>query len=169
MSATSERTEACPYIIGEDGLARLEPVHAQAWTGLLRAHRQLTRELEASLKERHELSLSALELLGRLAAAEQRELRIAPLAEQAELSLSRTSRIIDALERRGLVARRPCPEDSRASYVRLTGAGLRLARTAQRDHLADVKRRFFDRLTQRQIGSLATVFARLAPESRQSR
>ena len=40
----------------------------QAWTGLLRAYRRLTRELEGSLRQRHGLTLSALELLGHLAA-----------------------------------------------------------------------------------------------------
>jgi DNA-binding MarR family transcriptional regulator len=163
MSAQANDHETCAYIIGDDGLARLDRAHAEAWTGLLRAHRRLTRELEAALHERHELSLSALELLGRLSVAPQRQLRIARLAEQADLSLSRTSRIIDALEERGLVHRRPCPEDSRASNVGLTKAGLRLTRAAQPDHLADVQHQFFDRLTQRQIRSLATAFARLAP------
>jgi DNA-binding MarR family transcriptional regulator len=165
MSAQTSDPEACVYITSDDGLARLAQAHAQAWTGMLRAHRRLTRELEAALQERHGLSLSALELLGRLAVAQQRQLRIARLAEQADLSLSRTSRIIDALEDRGLVRRRPCPEDSRASNVRLTEAGLQLTRIAQPDHLADIQRQFFDRLTERQIRSLATVFARLAPAS----
>ncbi len=165
MTAGSSTTtaSACMYVIGEDGLARLDRTHEQAWTGLLRAHRRLTRQLEAAMQERHQLSLSALELLGQLAAAGQQQLRIARLAEQAQLSLSRTSRILDALEGRGLVERRACPEDSRATNVRLTEAGLRLARTAQVDHLADVQQWFFDRLTAGQVRALAAAFAQLAP------
>jgi DNA-binding MarR family transcriptional regulator len=165
MTATSSSTtaSACTYVIGEDGVARLDRTHEQAWTGLLRAHRRLTRQLEAALQERHQLSLSALELLGRLAAARQQQLRIARLAEQAELSLSRTSRILDTLERRGLVERHPCAEDSRASNVRLTEAGLGLARAAQADHLAEIQLRFFDPLTARQIRALAAAFAQLVP------
>lgn len=165
MTIANDETEACVFVLGEDGLALLEPSHAQAWEGLVRAHRRLTRALEARLQERHGLSLSALELLGRMAAAEQRHLRIARLAEQADLSLSRTSRIIDTLERRRLINRQPCPEDSRATNVALTSEGLRLARAAQADHLADLQRQFFDRLTPAQIRTLATAFARLTPET----
>ncbi|MGH2877858.1 MAG: MarR family winged helix-turn-helix transcriptional regulator [Solirubrobacteraceae bacterium] len=157
--------EDCPFVIGEDGLARLGDEQARAWTGLLRAHRRLTRALEARLLDRHGLSLSALELLGRLAEADaqQRPRRIARLAEQAELSLSRTSRLLDALQRRGLVERQPCPDDSRASNVQLTPAGLRLARAAQADHLADVQRMFVAPLSPREVVVLAAVFDRLAP------
>ena len=161
MSLARTDPDACDYVIGP-GLAGLPGGQAEAWTGLLRTHRRLTRELEAALRERHGLSLSALELLGRLADAEQQRMRIARLAERTGLSLSRTSRLLDALEQRGLLKRQPCPEDSRASNVQLTPAGLRLAREAQAAHLADLRRVFFDRLTARQLANLATAFARLA-------
>jgi DNA-binding MarR family transcriptional regulator len=121
--------EVCPWVIGPDGLAHLTEVQAAAWSGLMRVHRRITRELEGALQARHGLSLSALEALGRLAAAPDRRLRIARLAERIELSLSRTSRLLDALEARGLVEHQPCPEDSRASNVQLTAAG---ARTIER-------------------------------------
>lgn len=165
MSAEAVNDEDCPFVLGEDGLARLGAEQAQAWTGLLRAHRRLTRALEARLLDRHGLSLSALELLGRLveADAKRRPTRIARLAEQAALSLSRTSRLLDALQRRGLVVRQPCPDDSRASNVALTPAGLELARAAQADHLADVRRMFLEPLSAREVSTLATAFERLAP------
>jgi DNA-binding MarR family transcriptional regulator len=157
-TAESRDVEACEFLTGPDGLAHLPVEHAEAWTGLLKAHRRLTRELEAALQARHGLTLSALELLGRLAAAKQQRMQIARLAEQIDLSLSRTSRIIDTLERRRLVQRRPCPEDARATNVQLTPAGLRLTREAQEAHLADVQRAFLDRLTARQVTTLAAAF-----------
>lgn len=165
MTAVGAAPEACAFVTGPGGLARLAGEQAEAWTGLLRVHRRLTRELEAALQERHGVTLSALELLGRLADAERRRLRIARLAEQAGLSLSRTSRLLDQLEQRALVKRQPCREDTRASEVQLTAAGLRLAREAQARHLDDVQRLFFDRLTARQTSALAAAFSRLAPNA----
>lgn len=162
MSAATQ-PESCTYVLGENGVARLDGGPGAAWTGLLRTHRRLIRELEAAVHERHGLSLSALELLGRLAVAPEREQRIARLAAQIGVSVSRTSRILDGLEARGLTHRRPCPEDGRATNVALTAAGAQLARVAQADHVADVQRRFFDRLTDAQVRTLATAFERLAP------
>src|SRR6202035_1245246 len=92
--------EACAYVLGEDGLARWSDVHADAWIGLLETHKNLVRSLDTELEAEYGLTLSALEVLGRLGAADGRHLRMSDLAEECGLSLSRISRIIDALQER---------------------------------------------------------------------
>lgn len=164
MTVEHHAPDRCAYVVGPDGLARLQGPHAQAWVGLQRACRDLTRRLEASLDERHGLSLSGLELLGRLAAGEDRRCRLSRLAHDVGLSVSRVSRIVDVLERRGLVERQPCPEDTRATNAWLTDAGLALVRDAQAGHVADVQRSFFDRLDDDELRILGDVFTRLTRE-----
>jgi DNA-binding MarR family transcriptional regulator len=154
---------ACSYVVGDDGLASWSDLHASAWIGLLETHKRLTRELDAELEARHGLSLSGLELLGRLAAADARRLRLSALAREAGLSLSRVSRLIDLLAARGLVERRPSLEDARAVEAHLTAGGLRLARDAQTTHFASVQHAFFDRLEPGELEVLAGVFGRLSP------
>jgi DNA-binding MarR family transcriptional regulator len=153
----------CPYVVGDDGLASWSDTHADAWIGLLETHKQLTRALDAELEARHGLSLSGLELLGRLAAAEDHQLRLSALAQESGLSLSRVSRIIDLLEARTLVTRRPCAQDARAVEAHLTADGLTLAREAQATHFASVQHRFFDHLHPGELEALAAVFGRLSP------
>jgi DNA-binding MarR family transcriptional regulator len=155
------RADACAYIVGADGLSRWSDRHADAWIGLLETHRKLTRALDAELEAEYGLSLSALELLGRLAASEERRLRLSILAEETGLSLSRVSRIVDALEARGLVERRPCPSDARATNACLTESGRTLARAAQATVFASIQRRFFDQLADDEVEVLAAVFGRL--------
>jgi DNA-binding MarR family transcriptional regulator len=163
----SDQTTAssCAYVVGDDGLSRWSDEHADAWIGLLETHRRLTRTLEAELEAAHGLGLSDVEALGRLAAAPERRLRISDLAAQCGLSLSRVSRIVDVLERRGLVRRRPSPSDARAVDAHLTDAGLALAREAQATHFASVQRRFFDELSDDEVATLAAVFGRFAPRA----
>ncbi len=156
---------ACPYVVGDDGLASWSDTHADAWIGLLETHKQLTRALDAELESRHGLSLSGVELLGRLAAADARCLRLSALAREAGLSLSRVSRIVDLLAARGLVQRRPCAEDARAVEAHLTQDGLTLTREAQRTHFASVQQRFFDQLHSGELEVLAEVFGRLSPRT----
>ena len=153
--------DSCAYVLGADGLTRWREPHSGAWLGLLQAHRQLTRELESRLEGRSGLSLSGLELLGRLAAAPGRRLRLSAVAGATGLTLSRISRIVDAYEERGLVERRTCAEDGRATNAWLTDAGLELAREAQAAHVADVQRVFFDALSEADLEALADAFARL--------
>ncbi len=166
MSAEPDtRAEACAYVVGDDGLSRWSDTHADAWIGLLETHRTLTRALDHELEAAYGLSLSALELLGRLAASPERRLRLSVLAEETGLSLSRVSRIVDVLERRELVRRQPCPADARAVNAHLTPDGLDLARKAQAAHHAAVQERFFDHLRPEEIALLSEVFARFAPRA----
>ena len=158
-------TEACAFVVGDDGLSRWSDTHADAWVGFLETYKRLTRALDAELEARHGLGLSALEVLGRLAAAERRKLRLSTLAAETGLSLSRISRIMDALARRGLAVRRPCPEDSRAVNAHLTDEGLALVREAQATHFAGVQSQFFDTLSPEEVATLATVFGRFAPRA----
>lgn len=163
MGQTRDSKPACTYVVGDDGLSRWPQIAADAWIGLLQTHRQLTRELDHELETQHGLGLSGLELLGRLAAADDQCVRLSTLAERVSLSLSRVSRIIDTLQGRGLVERRPCPADARAINAWLTPAGLALVREAQGTHFAGVQERFFDRLSSDEVATLAQVFHRFAP------
>lgn len=158
---TSVLDDDCRHVLGENGLVRWREPHAGAWLGLLRAHRRLTRVLESRLEARFGLSLSGLELLGRLAAAPERRLRLSELAAATGLTLSRISRVVDAFVERGLVERRTCVEDSRATNAWLADAGLELVREAQAAHLDDVQRAFFARLSHEELETLAGAFARL--------
>jgi DNA-binding MarR family transcriptional regulator len=154
------------YVTGEDGLVRWADGQADAWIGLLETHKRLTRTLDAELDTRHGLSISATEVLARLAAAEGGCMRLSKLAEQTGLSLSRISRIIDALAARGLLERRSRDDDARAVEAHLTSAGLTIARSAQASHMAAVQRVFFDRLSADELTVLARVFARFVAPSR---
>lgn len=153
---------ASASVLDEDP-TRFSETEREVWIGLLEAHKRLTRALNVDLERKHGLSISSLELLGRLSAAEQQVLRLTDLAERAGLSLSRVSRIIDTLEGRGLVERRRCPEDRRARNAGLTAAGAELLEAAQATHFAGVQERFFAHVEPAELTALAGVFGRLAP------
>jgi DNA-binding MarR family transcriptional regulator len=165
MATSSKRGSSSAIVLRGDGFPEWSPEYAAAWIGMLATHRRLTRELDAELEAAHGLSLSGLELLARLASVPERRLRLSLLAGEAGLSLSRVSRIVDALEARGLIERQHCPSDARAINAQLTAAGLALAQDAQSTHLAAVRERFFDQLDGREIATLAEVFARFAPDA----
>ncbi len=165
MAATSEKAEAgtCKYVIGDEALAQLPEGHAAAWIGLLEVAKRMSRELDGELEAAYGIGMSSLELLGRLAAAPELRMQLSSLAAAANLSLSRVSRIVDALEERALLTRRQCPSDARSVEAELTQAGLTLAREAQALHIAAVQERFFGQLDEQEIRTLADVFGRLAP------
>ena len=163
MSATESTPTDRAYVLGDDGLVSWPDAYAGAWFGLLETHKRLTRELDAELEAKHGLTLSGLEVLSRLAGAEGRRMRLSALATSCGLSLSRISRIVDALEKRGLVKRCAVEADARAVEGCLTPPGLELVRSSQATHFASVQRLFFERVSDPEIAQLAGIFSRFAP------
>jgi DNA-binding MarR family transcriptional regulator len=137
---------------------------AMAWEGLLEVSRQARRGAEEALMEGFDLTISMLGITGRLGLAPDRTLRQTALADAMGLSLSRVSRLVDVLEVRGLLERRACPVDARATNVTLTAAGGHLTTRAQRTLFDHVQATFFDHLQAAEVGILAAVFTRLVNE-----
>jgi DNA-binding MarR family transcriptional regulator len=145
------------YLLG-DSIRDWPPETAAAWTGLVDVVARLRRELDRRLETDHDLSASSVALLGRLAAAERHTLRLTDVADSMALSLSRVSRIVDALERRALVERRPNPDDRRATNAYLTRKGAALTRKAQATAAAVVESAFVGALDRDQMRALADAF-----------
>ena len=148
-------------LLTPDGLKYLPPAREAAWIGLLQAHSELTRAIDAQLSASHGLSMSAYEVLSRLAHAEDGHLRMSQLAERCQLSLSRVSRVIDTLESRGLAARRSCPGDSRVVHATITPEGRALVAEAQETFFGVIEERFLGRLTCDEIEQLGSLLGRL--------
>jgi DNA-binding MarR family transcriptional regulator len=85
------------------------------------------------------LTLSQYALLEALATTEVA--RVAQLAEEAGITASTATRILDALERRGIVARERAVDDRRAVTVTLTDSGRQLL-AAQQEWVGERKRSF---------------------------
>lgn len=150
---------------GRDRARGWTPAEADAWIGLLETHKRITRALDAELDAAHGLGLSTLELLSRLAAAGDTWPRLSVLAAETGLSLSRVSRHMDALERRGLVVRRKCETDSRAVEAHLTPEGERVVAEAEAGHAEAVREQFLAHLSAEEAATLARVFSRFAPRA----
>jgi DNA-binding MarR family transcriptional regulator len=127
----------------------------RAWQALLHAHHDVTGSLEAELQEGHGLSMADYDVLVRLARSPDRALRMSDLAERVMLSPSGLTRLVDRLVARGLVHRRPDPEDGRAALASVSDEGLRVIRRAAITHLRGIRRHFTGRLTERELANVA--------------
>jgi len=154
-------TARAGYMMGENVDQAWSTEHARAWEGFLELSRQLRRAADDVLGPVEGLTVSTLGIMGRLARAESRTLRQTDIAEAMGLSFSRVSRLIDSLEARGLVERRPCPSDARAVNVTLTADGVALTRRAQDAVFAFVEEHYFASLDEAEIATLSNVFTRL--------
>jgi DNA-binding MarR family transcriptional regulator len=133
-----------------------------AWRSFLRSHAKVTRCLEAELLGEQRLSLGAYDVLAQLAEAEDQCLRMAELAEAVLLSRSGVTRLVDRLERAGLVIRERVDGDGRGVVARLTPAGANRLGIAARTHLAGVVRHFVELLDEQELAVIARLTQRIA-------
>ena len=126
---------------------------AEAYTGL-------TSRFAAQF-EQHRVSPVEFEVLMRLARSPKNRLRMTELAGQTSLSTSGVTRVVDRMDKSGLVCREACPSDRRSSYAVITEAGLDRLAEILPGHLELVQRWFIDQLSpaelQQMLGSLRTI------------
>ena len=102
----------------------------RAWRGMLRAHAALAKALDAQLEAAHGLQLSSYEVLMYLADAEDQRMRMCDLASTILLSRSGLTRLVDRLQREGLLERVACQNDARGAFAKLTPLGRERCRGA---------------------------------------
>jgi DNA-binding MarR family transcriptional regulator len=132
-----------------------------AWRGMLRAHAELTKELDAQLAREHNLPLSSYEVLLYLADAPSGRMRMAELADSVLLSRSGLTRLVDRLEREGLLKRERCESDARGFFAELTPKGRRLFDEARHTHLEGVRALFLSRFTRDELRALGAFWQKL--------
>jgi len=132
-----------------------------AWRGMLRAHAELTRQLDAQLARDHKLPLSSYEVLLFLADSPNGRMRMSELADSVLLSRSGLTRLVDRLEREGLLKRERCESDARGLFAEITPAGRELFDAARRTHLDGVRALFLDRFSRDELRTLGGLWQKL--------
>jgi len=137
------------------------PDDLRAWRGMVAVHIRLVKALDARLEAAHGLPLTSYEGLARLGDAVGRRMRMSELADSVLLSRSGVTRLVDRLERDGLLSREACSDDARGAYACLTEDGLARLEAARVTHLEGVRALFLDRLTGDERRALADLWERM--------
>jgi DNA-binding MarR family transcriptional regulator len=106
--------------------------------------------------------MSSFEVLHHLARAERGRMRMCDLAEQAQLSRSGLTRLVDRLERDSLLNRCSCDHDARGAYACLTDAGRKRLEEARETHLTFVREQFLSRFSAAELTAMAEMWDRIA-------
>jgi DNA-binding MarR family transcriptional regulator len=123
----------------------LDENEQRSWRALLMGMTLLLDRLDDDLRRACDLSLVEYEILVRLSERENRQMRMAQLADALAHSRSRVTHTISRMEHAGLVLRASSPEDGRGVVATMTDKGYELlVRMAHihvngvRDHLVDL-------------------------------
>jgi len=146
-----------------DTAAQLSATELGAWRGMLRVHSALVKQLDAELSSAHRLPLSSYEVLLNLEAAPGQKRRMAELADSVLLSRSGMTRLVDRLEKDGLLRRDTCTDDGRGAYAVLTEKGAAALADARNTHLDGVREKFLKQFDEGELRVLAEYWERVVP------
>jgi DNA-binding MarR family transcriptional regulator len=133
----------------------------EAWIRFAAVVELLPGVLDAQLMRDQNLTHFDYFTLAMLSEAPGRTLRMTTLATRTNATLPRLSRVVSRLEAEGYVQRMPCPEDGRATNVKLTAPGWRKVVRAAPGHVSTVRSYVIDALSPTQIDQLARICDRL--------
>src|SRR5690348_3085254 len=117
----------------------ISPAELAVWRTLLRVQIRVSRQLQADLQAEHDLALGSYEVLLHLAEAPDGRLRMNDLADRVLLSRSGLTRLVDRLQRDGLVERELCHDDARGLFASITPDGRERVRAATPTHRQGIR------------------------------
>jgi DNA-binding MarR family transcriptional regulator len=148
-----------------EGMATFEPLSPNEealWRAVMRIVKVIPRYLDIDLIRGAGLTASEYTTMMHLSEASNRELRMADLANATDLSASRTTRLVDDLQSRGLVTKTASSSDARGNVAKLTPRGMAKLKSAWPVHLSSVRRRFFDCIDAAAVEGVAKALAEVA-------
>lgn len=142
--------------------AWLDDEQQDLWQALLTIIIALPTVLDRQLQSDAGISNFEYSVLARLSMTDDTTMRLSDLAQRADSTQPRLSKLMDRFEARGWVTRRPDPTDGRYTLACLTDAGMQKVVASAPAHVAQVRRLVFDPLSAGQRRHLGAALGRVA-------
>jgi DNA-binding MarR family transcriptional regulator len=140
-----------------------------AWIGLTQTYASCVRRLDDELRHAHAIPLRSLELLWQLQLASEGRMRMVELADHLVFTRSGMTRLIERLERDGLVERCGVEGDARGTYAAITEEGIEAFKRAADTAANGLRRIFFDKLDDDDLAGLNDIWSRFEWPSNRER
>jgi len=139
---------------GDPDVKWLTAEELDSWLSVVRLMTWLPWSIDQQLQRDSKLGMVDYQVLAMLSESPQRTMRLSSLAEVTNASLSRLSRVVTRLEKRGLVRREPDATDGRFTKAILSDEGLQTLAEAAPRHVAHVRSLVIDVLSPEQLRRL---------------
>lgn len=141
---------------------------ASAFATFLMAHDALVLRIGETLKQANQPEINWYVVLWVLKRAPKERLRMSDLAEQAVMSRSNVTRLVDRMEKAGLVRRERVSGDRRGAYTCLTPAGKKKEREIWAVYGPAIDANFSRHLNAKENELLCRLMSRLLAKNTES-
>ncbi|POA90424.1 MULTISPECIES: MarR family transcriptional regulator [Pseudomonas] len=136
------------------------------WFRFVRAHRTVIREIERRLTQAGLPAYAWYDALWGLESGTEGTRRMHELADVLAIERYNLTRLVDRLEKDGLVQRSRCEGDGRAAFVSITDEGRKLRKKMWKIYEATVAELFLSQLDSEQKHAFADALERTATLAR---
>ena len=134
---------------------------SQAWIRLNRAREHVLGAIERDLKDAGLPPLAWYDVLLELTRADKGRLRPFEIEKETLLAQYNLSRLLDRLEKEGLVARAPCEDDARGQWVVVTEKGRATQARTWKVYAKSIQQHVGEKLDDKAAATLADLLGRL--------
>ena len=136
-------------------------VVVKAWARLIRARDTLVAAIEHDLKAAGLPPLAWYDVLLELSRAADGRLRPFEIEKETLLAQYNLSRLLDRLEKEGLIRREPCEDDARGQWVVITEKGKAAQARTWKVYSRSIQQHVGEKLDERSATALAGLLGRL--------
>jgi DNA-binding MarR family transcriptional regulator len=111
----------------------------EQWRSIQNSYFRTAAAIDRALEAKFDIGLNEFEILDLVAESVDSACRMKALGERTPMTQSAVSKVVDRLEKAGLVSRVTCSDDRRSLYLELTDAGRTLHSDAAVEHRALLK------------------------------
>jgi DNA-binding MarR family transcriptional regulator len=147
----------------------LKAPQLNAWRLFITAHSRLIAHFEAEMNASGEIPLHWYDVLIELYEAPEHKLRMSELADRVVLSRSGLTRLVDNLEKAGLLTRADDPTDRRGAFAVITEAGKNAIRRAWPTYAHLIQTQFGALLTEPEAETLTALFEKILANLKQQK
>ncbi|MDG0867997.1 MarR family transcriptional regulator [Candidatus Lucifugimonas marina] len=148
--------------IEEGGMAKRKNISAaQAWEQALTSVSRLLQKFDSNMQDKAGVSVIWYDVLLHLHHAPEKKMRMQMLSKSLVLTRSGVTRLVDRIEKAGLVRREAAVEDRRGYYAILTDEGEEALAEAQEVHRKDIRTHFGARLDKAEQQAVFNLMSKL--------
>ncbi len=136
-------------------------VGRRAWRAVMQATGTVKAAFDDDFRSQTDIDIQVYDVLLHVFESGNAGIQMSELAREIVLSKAGLTSLVDRLEKRSLVQRAPDPADRRAVRITLTKQGEKTFRTAARIHLAGIRQRVTQHLTDEEARIIADAFERV--------
>jgi len=132
-----------------------------AWMGLIKSQQYLIEKVEQELKQKKLPPLSWYDVLLELDKVPEGSLRLNDLGKRILLDKYNVTRLIDRLEKRGLVSRDACQVDGRGKFACITEKGRELRKRMWPVYYNVIKEHFLSQFNKKELGQFISCIEKI--------